>query len=266
MMAPTASQGVTGNHFRLLDLPSELRNRIYHFVFVAQHPLSLRRHAVYRGRSCTSVDSVKQTKRTTFALLPLLSCCKTTRLEGLPIYYDCNTFGISHPSDLTDFLNLRAIGITRRSLIKHIGMESFDHMNITRARELRRLPSLASVSIMYEPSRDCSDQTTNHSPFVTEAQAKAILNQGVGNGWTDRYLVKLRRGFSSLLDARPNVPCIFITSIDRHDRLESEAKYRADHTFFNISLDETNALKLSATLFKRSSMVSKAGQFRSLCR
>lgn len=269
MAAPKASPDVTGNHFRLLDLPAELRNRIYRFALSAPHPLSLRKYVVHQGRTCTSFGSVDENKRTTFALLALLCSCRTTRTEGRPIYYGCNTFAISQPSDLTDLLSLPAIRSTRRSLIKKVVLTVAQHMNITTARELRRLPGLKSVSIVYHLARDmfhCTPhqpQYTYHTHFVTKAQAQSVLS--VGAHFVGNYNAKLREGFLSIIKTRPNVACILITSIDRHHNRSLPLSNRADHTYFDISLDETGLCKLSATLFKRSSLDSTSEQFSGLC-
>ena len=268
MAAPKARQDVTGNHFRVLNLPGELRNRIYRFALSAPHPLSLRNYVVHRGRSSTPYGSVDENKRTTFALLALLCCCRTTRTEARPIYYGCNTFAISQPSELTDFLNLPAIRSTRRSLIKNVVLTVAQHMNITRARELRRLPSLKSFSVVYHLARDkfhCTPHQppyTDHSHFVTKAQAQTILS--VGAHFVGNYDTKLREGFLSIIKTRPNVACILITSIDRHHNPSLPLSNRADHTYFNISLRETDD-RLLATLFKRSSLDSTSEQFSDLC-
>ena len=262
MAAPTASQAVTSKKRGFFGLCSEVRNRIYFFVLTAPLPLSLKRHANQPNRYNRGPGPSVQDKRR----IALLRCCRQTREEGMPIYYGCNTFEISGASDLLKFCHSQAIGSTRRSLIRHIVMQSY-HMNITRAKQLRRLPSLKSVSVVYRPLRsdiECPFQDNDHGHFLTEGSAENILNDilCVPDGCIDK---KRCEGFLEIIETRSNVACVLITSVNRYHDEHLQPNW-SDHTFFNLSLDDADNRKLSATAFKSSTLTSEAQQSADLCR
>lgn len=88
--------------FRVMDLPPEIRNRIWEFAVVTHEPIQVKDHkrsAMASKRPPSSLRSGKQIEshrkddiaRTT-AILTIAFACRQVYLEVTPIYYSKNTF------------------------------------------------------------------------------------------------------------------------------------------------------------------------------
>ena len=75
------------NQFRLLRLPAELRNRIYHLAVVNEKPLDIVHHKRYRRAKAPQQPA-------------LASTSKQLREEVLPIFYGGNSFVLDTVGDI----------------------------------------------------------------------------------------------------------------------------------------------------------------------
>jgi hypothetical protein len=113
------ADNTTSGHtlFRLLDLPAELRNRIYHFAVVNEKPIDIIHHKRWRR-----AEALQQPA--------LASTCKQLRKEVLPIFYGGNSFVLDTVGDIVqDFKGvvrawMKACG-PYLSYIKSIGVSAY---------------------------------------------------------------------------------------------------------------------------------------------
>lgn len=96
----------------LLDLPPEVRNRIYHFLLVASHPLYPKVIETFRSVQAHEKTDTPYGPENTLALA---RACDQLCSESLAIYYGDNTFIFNNTYDL--YVYLYMIGDERRGYI-----------------------------------------------------------------------------------------------------------------------------------------------------
>jgi hypothetical protein len=124
-------------HFHhLLDLPPEIRNRIYAFAFAAKvKTRALTTHAHNGGRKSTQIRDLAS-----FSLPPLTQASPQLRSESLPIFFNQSRFDVLVDSNFTDRAEAR-IGLPLPTSVnqrKHTGVLG---MNSHLKRRLRSFKS-----------------------------------------------------------------------------------------------------------------------------
>ncbi|KAM0718591.1 hypothetical protein Q7P37_005661 [Cladosporium fusiforme] len=106
----------------LLLLPKELQLTIWEYVLIEPGPIP------FFDVDCTSNpdDTIHRKDRLRWTVPALLQTCRSSRIEGIPIYYSRNTFVIRHDSFLGSYEEVRALferSWTNLLLVKCFGVE-----------------------------------------------------------------------------------------------------------------------------------------------
>lgn len=163
--------------FRVMDLPPEVRNRIWEFAVVCDKPILVLNHESDRLakdkppkklRSGKQIESPKQDHlATATSLLAIAFTCRQLYLEVTPLYYSKNTFNFKRPDcharcrcheRLADFT--RAIGKEKAGSITSVIVTP----NQQQARDLSFLPGLRRLEF----------RTPNLEPMICE-QCRAFV-------------------------------------------------------------------------------------------
>ncbi|KAF2171831.1 hypothetical protein M409DRAFT_18065 [Zasmidium cellare ATCC 36951] len=109
--------------FRLLDLPAELRNRIYDCILRIPGPIHLSTEAPTTAAKNPDRPKANESKQSESAL-NLLLVNKQIHDESIGLFYNCNAFIFYYPIQLHAFL--LGIGDQRKSLLRDLTIDYYN--------------------------------------------------------------------------------------------------------------------------------------------
>lgn len=156
--------------FRFLDLPPELRVRVYLYLFEFENPL-----AIFGSRWDRSARLYVLTRTEIGSIAPcitvgLLRVCRQIHREAAPILYGCNTFEGNEASQLSQRRFLQDI----KTYIPHIRRFACGMLSVKTKRraDFVLLKAAKSLSYLGIPFQCCRD--SNSKGNAREALAKEI--------------------------------------------------------------------------------------------
>lgn len=102
--------------FPILELPAELRNRIYEYTLTEPEPIELPQRNPANAKGVSAKERKEDRKVPCLKEPPLLSTCRQIRRESLGIYFSCNIFEgfcINHCVSFLSNLSDEKLGMIR---------------------------------------------------------------------------------------------------------------------------------------------------------
>ncbi|KAF7198520.1 hypothetical protein HII31_00259 [Pseudocercospora fuligena] len=190
--------------FRLLDLPPELRNRIYEYVVVEENIL---------------IPSICHHRERTYAVQPAITKVnRQIRDESLSVFYGCNKFEVHvHRCDFDFFSEwMNTVGVSNRQRLRNIKFSLLDRWTCAEGlldlvRWMARANGIAKLSIRGDAAmwnkkyllyRSDNDAKNGVQPMVQTLQ---MLTLAVNTGRTlnsskgEKSEARIRHEFRNLL-------------------------------------------------------------------